>query len=43
MRILGVPDSFAPTGTAEYLLDYFGISAAGIERAALELVGTESK
>jgi transketolase len=39
MRILGVPDTFAPTGTAEYLLDHFGISAKGIEKAAIELVG----
>ena len=38
MRILGVPDTFAPTGTAEFLLDYFGLNAEGIERAALELV-----
>lgn len=41
MRILGVPDTFAPTGTAEYLLEYFGLTAAGIERAALELVRKE--
>jgi transketolase len=38
MRILGLPDTFAPTGKAEFLLDHFGLSAAGIERAALELV-----
>ena len=38
MRMLGVPDTFAPTGTAEFLLDYFGISADGITKAALELV-----
>jgi len=41
MRILGVPDTFAPTGTAEFLLEHFGLTAAGIERAALELLGRE--
>lgn len=39
MRILGVPDVFAPTGTTEFLLDHFGLNAAGIERAAMELLG----
>jgi transketolase len=38
MRILGVADTFAPTGTAEFLLEHFGLTAAGIERAALELL-----
>jgi transketolase len=42
MRILGVPDVFAPTGTAEFLLEYFGLTAAGIERAALELLQREA-
>ena len=42
LRILGVPDTFAPTGTAEFLLEHFGLTAAGIERAALELLGKES-
>ena len=37
MRILGFP-GFAPTGSAGWLLDHFGLSAAGIERAALELM-----
>jgi transketolase len=41
MRILGVPDVFAPTGTAEFLLEHFGLNAAGIERAALELLERE--
>ena len=43
MRMLGVPDTFAPTGTAEFLLEYFGLTAAGIERAALDLLGKEEK
>jgi transketolase len=42
MRMLGVPDSFAPTGTAEFLLEHFGLTAAGIERAALEVVRREA-
>jgi len=42
MRMVGVPDTFAPTGTAEFLLDYFGISAEGIAKAALGLVQREA-
>ena len=42
MRILGVPDAFAPTGTAQFLLDHFGLNAAGIERVALDLFGKEA-
>ncbi|MGB6746210.1 MAG: transketolase C-terminal domain-containing protein [Terracidiphilus sp.] len=42
MRILGVPDKFAPTGTAEFLLEHFGLTAAGIERAALDLLRKEA-
>ena len=42
MRMVGVPDTFAPTGTAEFLLDYFGISAAGITKAALDLIAREA-
>jgi transketolase len=38
MRILGFP-GFAPTGSAEWLLDHFGLSAAGICRATLEFLG----
>ncbi|HTW28553.1 MAG TPA: transketolase C-terminal domain-containing protein [Acetobacteraceae bacterium] len=37
MRILGVPE-FAPTGSAAFLLEHFGLSAEAIVRAALELV-----
>lgn len=42
MRMLGMPDTFAPTGTAEFLLDHFGISAKGMEKAALELLHREA-
>lgn len=38
MRILGVPH-FAPTGNAGFLLDHFGLNAAGIVAAARELLG----
>jgi transketolase len=38
MRILGVPGVFAPTGSAEFLLDYFGLNAHGIQQAALDLL-----
>lgn len=38
MRILGLPDTFAPTGTAEFLLEHFGLTAHGIYGAAMELV-----
>jgi transketolase len=36
MRILGI-DGFAPTGSASYLLDHFGLNAGGIAAAAHEL------
>lgn len=39
MRILGVPGVFAPTGSPEFLLKYFGLTAEGIEAAALDLLG----
>jgi transketolase len=43
MRILGVKDTFAPTGTAEFLLEYFGLTAIGIHDAALSLLGRGTK
>jgi transketolase len=42
MRMVGIRDTFAPTGTAEFLLDHFGISADGIAKAALDLVAHEA-
>jgi transketolase len=41
MRRLGVPGVFAPTGSAEFLLDHFGLTAAGIADAARRLVAEE--
>jgi transketolase len=38
MRLLGVPGVFAPTGSAEFLLQHFGLTAEGIRDAARTLV-----
>jgi transketolase len=38
VRRLGVPGVFAPTGSAEFLLEHFGLTPAGIENAAIELL-----
>ncbi|WP_426592127.1 transketolase family protein [Cellulomonas sp. McL0617] len=38
MRFVGVPDSFAPTGSVEWLLEHFGIDASGIASAAREVL-----
>jgi transketolase len=39
MRILGVPGVFAPTGSAKFLLQHFGLTSDGIHQAALDLLG----
>jgi transketolase len=38
MRILGIRHQFAPTGSAEFLLDHFGLNAEGIVTAAREIM-----
>lgn len=38
MRILGLPDVFAPTGSAEFLLEHFNLTAEGMRDAAMELM-----
>jgi transketolase len=38
MRILGLQDVFAPTGSAEFLLEHFKLTAHGMRDAALELL-----
>jgi transketolase len=38
VKRLGVPGVFAPTGSAEFLLEHFGLTAHGIETAAVELL-----
>lgn len=40
MRILGFPGTFAPTGSAEWLLDHFALNGDGISQAATELLKT---
>ena len=39
MRILGVPNVFAPTGDAGYLLEYFGLTVDGIVDAVRQVLG----
>ncbi|MBS1805636.1 MAG: transketolase family protein [Acidobacteria bacterium] len=38
MRILGLQDVFAPTGSAEFLLQHFNLTATGMRDAALNLI-----
>ena len=38
VKMIGVPGIFAPTGSAEYLHEHFGMSAAGIVAAARNLL-----
>jgi transketolase len=38
MKTLGVPGVFAPTGSAEFLLEHFGLTAPGIAAAARGLL-----
>lgn len=40
---LGLPDVFAPTGSAGWLLDHFGMSPDGIATAAAELVAPAAR
>jgi transketolase len=42
MRILGVPGVFAPTGSAEFLFDHFGLTPRCIADAALEIAQARS-
>jgi len=38
VKRMGVPGVFAPTGSAEFLLEHFGLTANGIAAAAVELL-----
>jgi transketolase len=38
VKRMGVPGVFAPTGSVEFLLEHFGLTASGIEKAAVELL-----
>ncbi|MFD0981492.1 transketolase family protein [Tropicimonas aquimaris] len=42
MKILGVPGEFAPTGSANFLLDHYGMSPDGIAESADALVQSKS-
>ncbi len=43
MRLLGIRGEFAPTGTAEYLLGHFGLTADGIIAAAHQVREVRSR
>ncbi len=38
MRLLGVPGTFAPTGSPEFLFQHFGLTPRGIAQTALDLL-----
>jgi transketolase len=38
VRVLGVPRTFAPTGSASFLLEYFGLTADRIAAAARDIM-----
>ncbi len=38
MKILGVPGVFAPTGSTQWLLEHFGLTAEGISDAVVDLM-----
>jgi transketolase len=40
MRILGFPDEWPPAGSSAQLFEYYGLTAGGIAKAALELAWT---
>ena len=43
MKMLGVPGVFAPTGSAEFLLEYFGLTSEGVEAAVKELMDARAQ
>jgi transketolase len=43
MRLLGFPGVFAPTGSAAWLFEHFGLTPAGIRAAARELMASVSR
>ncbi len=42
MKILGVPGIFAPTGSAEFLLDEFGMAPDAVADAAEALIARKA-
>ncbi|HEY8720780.1 transketolase family protein [Pengzhenrongella sp.] len=43
MRFVGVPDTFAPTGSVQWLLDHFGISADGVAAAVRDVLASSTR
>jgi transketolase len=43
MRFVGVPDTFAPTGSVQWLLDHFGISADGVAAAVRDVLAASTR
>ncbi len=43
VKIVGVPDTFAPTGSASFLFEHFGLTSAGIHAAAIEVIRRKSR
>jgi transketolase len=43
MRILGIPGVFAPTGSATWLFEHFGLTPEGICNAAMELAAARTE
>lgn len=43
MKLLGVPNIFAPTGSANFLLDEYGMSPEGIVQSAVTLLTKKSR
>jgi transketolase len=42
MRLLGVPDVFAPTGSPAFLLEHFGLTPKGIAESTQQLLTERS-
>jgi len=42
MRFVGIPGVFAPTGSAGFLFEHFGLTAEGIAKAARELLSARA-
>jgi transketolase len=43
VRFVGVPDTFAPTGSTDWLLDHFGIEPASIAAVAVEMLAARAR
>ena len=43
VTMLGLPDTFAPTGSAGWILDHYGLNPEGIAEAAAKLVAPQAR